>query len=355
MSRTRSSTPSWRHTLVAISLSTAVLVGAAPPVDAVGSRGTVTLVARPGERMIAYAGLAVAWPGTRVQVRSGHVVRGLVAEPVPASTATLQRLVLGEWADVISTPVPRSGSFVMPLPAFYYGHFSYRLRVTAADADPVETPALPVAVVPSYTPRGRATGYTLINSNPVGRWDPCTPIGYRVNVAKAPKGALRDVRTALARIAHATGLQFDYLGATDVVPFAIDGPFDPAVADLVVAWAAPHQAPGLFPPGTYAQGGPELRGGAHDVAGNPVRQIYQGGVTFNTAFNSVLEPRAGSGFTRVRALMHELGHAVGLFHVTGDPAEIMSPSLSRGRAEWGAGDLAGLEAVGAVNGCVTAE
>jgi hypothetical protein len=372
MSTERSRLLFWRHpaavatrrtrsaagAVAAISLSAALLVAAVPAVDAVGPpgpsdrSGAPRLVARPGERMVSYPGLAVAWPASRVSVGSGYAVRGLVSAPGVGATATLQRLVVGVWTDVISTPVARSGSFVLPLPTFYFGHFSYRLRVTGDGVDPVETPALSVVVVPTYRPRGRDTSYALISTSPVGRWDPCTPIGYRVNLAEARQGALRDVQSALARIALATGLQFRYLGTTDVVPFASDGPFDPSVADLVVAWTDPESVPGLFQPGIYALGGPEMRSG-HDVAGGPVRQIYQGGVTFNSAFNPVLKPGSGEGYTRVAALMHELGHAVGLFHVTGDGAEVMSPSLARDRDQWGAGDLAGLEAVGAVNGCVT--
>ncbi|GAW48112.1 MULTISPECIES: hypothetical protein [unclassified Nocardioides] len=374
MSTERSRLLSWRHPAVvatrltrpaaaavgAISLTAALLVAAVPAVDAAGPPGQADrsgaprLVARAGERMVSYPGLAVAWPAPQVSVSSAHAVRGLVSAPGVGATATLQRLVVGVWTDVISTPVAPSGSFMLPLPSFYFGHFSYRLRITAAGVDPVETPALPVAVVPTYRPAGRDTSYALISPSPVGRWDPCTPIGYRVNLAEARQGALRDVQSALARIAVATGLQFRYLGTTDVVPFAGDDPFDPSVADLVVAWTDPASVPGLFQPGNYALGGPEMRPG-HDIAGGPVRQIYQGGVTFNSAFNAALKPGSGKGYTRVAALMHELGHAVGLFHVTGDGAEIMSPSLARDRDQWGAGDLAGLEAVGAVNGCVTAD
>ena len=60
------------------------------------------------------------------------------------------------------------------------------------------------------------------------------------------------------------------------------------------------------------------------------------------------------GISRGALLMHELGHVTGLGH-TPDALQVMSPVLSSSSyASWGSGDKAGLRAVGATNGCVTA-
>ena len=42
----------------------------------------------------------------------------------------------------------------------------------------------------------------------VARWNPCEPIGYRINPAGAPPGAVAEVREAVARISAATNLTF---------------------------------------------------------------------------------------------------------------------------------------------------
>lgn len=301
-----------------------------------------------------YPGITVVWPGAQMLVGSAQSVRGTLTARLTKPTATLQRQVAGQWADLGRAAVNVSGEFVVPLPTPYLGTGAYRLQVTDSRGGVVETPAEQLAVIPTYTPAGRATSYSLVSSSPVGRWNPCAPIGYRVNLVKAPPGALVDVQAALAQVSQATGLQFTYRGTTTVVPFAAGNTFDPAVADLVIAWADPAQLRGLLPSGTLGVGGPEFRSSlAVDPTGRSVRQIYQGGVTINSAFNKALKPGSGEGLTRVAALMHEIGHAVGLMHVEGDDAQLMSPSIGYGLDQWGAGDLAGLQAVGADGGCLT--
>ncbi|MDI6910673.1 hypothetical protein [Nocardioides sp.] len=307
-----------------------------------------------GPATVSYPGLTLVWPGAEVLVGSKQAVVGTLATRLTRATAALQQQVAGRWSDIASTPVTGAGTFSLDLPTTYLSHGDYRVRITANGTVALETPGQSVVVVPDYTPAGRASSYVFVSPSPVGRWNPCAPISYRVNTAKAPPGVLLDVRTALEQITQATGLRFDYRGPTTVVPFATSDTFDPAVADLVIAWADPAQMRGLFPAGTLGVGGPEFRAGtAVDPAGRPVRQIYQGGVTINTAFNKDLKPGAGEGLTRVAALMHEVGHAVGLMHVTGDEAQLMSPSIGYGLDRWGAGDLAGLELVGSGGGCVT--
>src|SRR4051794_28423215 len=57
--------------------------------------------------------------------------------------------------------------------------------------------------------RGSGSSYALsYSSGRAVRWNPCRVIHYRVNLARAPKGALADVKTAVARLRSASGLRF---------------------------------------------------------------------------------------------------------------------------------------------------
>jgi hypothetical protein len=70
----------------------------------------------------------------------------------------------------------------------------------------------------------------------------------------------------------------------------------------------------------------------------------------------LLDATRSSIMTRGQLLLHELGHAVGLAHpLINDPHEIMYARPTAEAATWGAGDLAGLRAVGRSGGCLHAD
>jgi hypothetical protein len=58
----------------------------------------------------------------------------------------------------------------------------------------------------------------------------------------------------------------------------------------------------------------------------------------------------GPGTTDGEVLLHELAHAVGLGHVL-DPTQVMYPHTTHSESQFGAGDRAGLAALGAAAGC----
>lgn len=167
------------------------------------------------------------------------------------------------------------------------------------------------------------------------RWNPCTTITYRVNLDGAPPGALTEVKTAVARVASATGLTFRHAGATAVVPG--DAPDNyPPDTHLIIAWGTPGTNEAGIGGATYTPG--------RTASGAEALVINRGMVVLDATR------------TTSRLLMHELGHAVGLAHpLIDDRTEIMHARLTAGPATWGAGDLAGLHAVGASRGCLSVD
>jgi hypothetical protein len=195
-----------------------------------------------------------------------------------------------------------------------------------------------------------------------GRWDPCTPIGYRVNSTQATRGAVADVREAIRRVSKATGLTFVYRGTTTRIPQErwSDHAY-PADTQLIVAWIRPSQST-LWPKGSTVNGGDTLAGRsgawhvpARDSAGRLWGRYDRGFVLLDARMKFpagfLATGRSGS---RGRELMHEMGHVVGLDHpLRAGRQQIMYPVFTRKPAHWGRGDLAGLRIVGASGGCLT--
>jgi hypothetical protein len=195
----------------------------------------------------------------------------------------------------------------------------------------------------------------------MGRWNPCRPIGYRVNRNLGTHGSVRDVKKAIHRVSKATGLTFVYRGRTNRIPQAMwsDHAY-PADTQLIIAWIRPSQS-SLWPRGGAANGWDTVaRSGswhlpARDKTGRLWGRYDRGFVLLNAgmSFPGGFQATGRSG-SRGRELMHELGHVVGLNHPSsGGRQQIMYPLLTRKVAHWGRGDLAGLHIVGASGGCLT--
>lgn len=179
---------------------------------------------------------------------------------------------------------------------------------------------------------------------PIG-YDPCTPVRFEVRPDGAPPGGDAMIDEAVASVAAVTGLTFQRVGMTDRGP-AGDGPAPvPAPGQewppVAVLWSDPSEAPGL-------EG--RVAGYAGSIPAAPAggsRYLRTGEVVIDAPSVTGLLARPDGRAQVVAILTHEVGHLVGLDHVD-DPSQLMHAENSGLVTRFGAGDLAGLRALGEI-------
>ncbi len=290
---------------------------------------------------------------TRVEVHTAVYVSGRVTGGSRA-IQVVEKLPSG-WRVVGSANSVRNGGFRVQAPTRYYGRHVYAVMAPATSTHAAATSALQTVVVtPSYRPAGSASSWSYIRGpRERMRFDPCQVITYRVNARRGGKRALADVKGAFNRIGEASGMRFRYLGSTNATPRANRTGQWPEDANIVIAWQDRKKAANL---GSWAGvGGPELSmGGARDALG-AVYETQKASVLLaadlHLAGGFGTGPRHGFQGTRGQLLMHEITHALGGGHTSGQ-GQIMEPVMDNDPARFGAGDLTLLSRIGMASGCM---
>ncbi|KLR59940.1 Matrixin [Actinobacteria bacterium IMCC26207] len=177
-------------------------------------------------------------------------------------------------------------------------------------------------------------------------WDPCRPVRYVVNSTGEPAGASALVAEAISRTAAATGLQFEDAGSSDELWTKDRAPYQPdrygdRWAPALISWSTASAVPDLA---GYIAG---FGGGIPRSDLKTGELVYVSGglvLDLEDLGTHLAEPGGTQAVTAL--IQHELGHMVGLGHVN-DPAQLMYSQRSPSSPiNWGAGDLAGLHALG---------
>jgi hypothetical protein len=213
---------------------------------------------------------------------------------------------------------------------------------TSWPAAPADASTVPLGEPPTDVPQ--ADTYEFIARQSSGEpvtYDPCVPIHYVVNDRKAFDGAAEALAEAVDEVEKATGLVMVDDGATDEAPSkeraARDDHYGDYWSPVLISWSDGYETPVL-------KGGIAGVGGSQSFGSSSQWWYVTGSAVFD---GPQLERiyRTKDGPARVRAvIMHELGHVVGLAHVSA-LGELMRPMASD-VTTWGPGDRAGLAQLG---------
>lgn len=206
-------------------------------------------------------------------------------------------------------------------------------------AQPLGGPAPLVAASDSH----RFLAHQADDTAPVA-YDPCRPIHYVIRPQGEPEGGHQIVTDAVLRVSQATGLRFVYDGATSEAPSRQRSSYQPERygdrwAPVLISWATPDENPD-FAADVTGEGGSSSVG-----LPNRPRAYVTGAVALDAGqLTSILQRPHGNQVVR-GIVLHELGHLVGLDHVTA-ASQLMYPQAQPGVTDFGAGDLTGLAALG---------
>lgn len=224
------------------------------------------------------------------------------------------------------------------------------LPATVAAFVAVSAPAAPAATT-RIPPSTRSAPYTYLVTQPRNakapvRWNPCAVHRYKIYSRGTTAAERSLMRSAVARLAKASGMTWVYGGLTTVMPTRATAGNLPryAKADLVLALARPGTGTGrsnLLPSSPTLLG---VGGAYYAWIGTKPAWYVSGYAIFD------IRHVPASSASRLRMMEHEVGHAFGLGH-TALRSDVMYPVQTPSSPVWSTGFAHGLVAIGRAAGC----
>ena len=302
----------------------------------------------------------VVWDSTTFYPGGAVAAHGRV--PGGKKLVKLQVKLPGGWRTFAKTRSSRKGKFAIGGTLDWYGRHKVRVSTTGRQAFNRSTK---VTVLTPYVPRGNPAdrAFTVGAQRPDKglrySFNPCKTVKYVVNADDVGPGGIYLAQLGMAQLSWATGIKVKYVGTSHQIPFQADETRLPAGQDLLIAWADEAELPAFVTTPAVGFGGPVTVKRARDGAGRRILMSTQSAVALDT--NAYLSGIYTQGYFGPnppwgKVILHEIGHAFGLAHVT--PAdEMMHPGSvlpypdGSYAALYGAGDLAGLATNGLGQGC----
>ncbi len=175
------------------------------------------------------------------------------------------------------------------------------------------------------------------------RWNACVSHRYKIYAGGTDYATQLLLRNTMARLSKASGIPLVYAGLTAVLPTKANAGSLPRVAgaDIVLAFTTPGRTTLLPAPSTLLGVG----GSTYSWVGTRPAKFVSGYAVFNRS------RMPASATARLRMFEHEIGHTLGLGHVS-LRSDVMYPVQSSTSPTWSPGFARGLVAVGRAAGCI---